>query len=166
MIAINGSQLVVDNQTNVYNNMASIGSAISACNSEVTAPSELVMTGNSTGCLFYSGNINCYNISEFIRQEFSTTPAIPTAITTPIITTNAFIPTTPFMKGSQSVGGDGTNYARIAVAISCVSLVLTVGLCGLVGVFLGIKIFFMIRKRRSSRSWSHDNQFLLQEEET
>ena len=209
MIAINGSQLVIDNQTNVYDNTASIGSAISACSSAVTTPSELVIIGSSTGCLFYSGNINRYNISEFIRQEFSTTPAVPTATTTPIITTNASIPTTPFMngshthshppvtghttesiphvhtssphhvnkptttvdqqgssKGSQSVGGDSTNYAKIAVAISCVSLVLTIGLCGLVGIFLGIKIVFMITKRKSSGSWSHNNQFLLQEDET
>ena len=204
MIAINGSQLIIDNQTNVYENTASFGAAISACSSEVIAPNELIITGNSVGCKSYSGNINRYNISDFIRQEFSTTPAIPTAITPPI-TTNASIPTTPFMNGShthsqtpvtnrntQSIPhtsphhnnptataeqqgseankdgqggvGDGFNYAKIAVAISCVSLVLTVGLCGLVGIFLGIKIFTLTKKRSSGR-WSRDNQFLLQEED-
>ena len=64
-------------------------------------------------------------------------------------------------KDGQGGVGDGF---KIAVAISCVSLVFTVGLCGLVGIFLGIRIF-MLTKKRSSGSWSRDNQFLLQEED-
>ena len=200
LIAINGSQLLIDNQTNVFENRASFGTAISACSSEVTVPSELIITGDSTGCKFYSGNINRYNISDFIRQEFTTAAPITTATTLPITT----IPTTPFINGSHThssppmvttptknimrtsphtveepvtavvnhqgtdtdtqAGGDTTNYAKIAVAISCVSLILTVGLCALVGIFLGIKIFFMITKRRSSRSWDRNNDFLLQED--
>ena len=175
MIALNGSQLIIDNQTNVYDNTASFGAAISACSSEVIAPNELIITGNSVGCKSYSGNINRYNISDFIRQEFSTTPAIPTAITPPTTTSppvhhnnNMTKPTaTAEQQGSEAnkdgQGGVGDGF-KIAVAISCVSLVFTVGLCGLVGIFLGIRIF-MLTKKRSSGSWSRDNQFLLQEED-
>ena len=87
-VTIAGSHLVIDNQTNMYNNTAT---AVSACTSDVIVPRELsfIVDGDSV-CKQYSGYINRYNISYFIYQDLSaTTVAITTASTPPITTESA-----------------------------------------------------------------------------
>ena len=83
VVAIVGSSLVID-ETNVFNNTARLGGAVSACNSDVTVPSELAETEDSTSsvCTLHDGFINRFNISDFIRQELSTTTSIPVTMTT------------------------------------------------------------------------------------
>jgi predicted outer membrane repeat protein len=78
-LAIIGSDLII-NETNVFNNTARLGGAISACNSDVTVPSELAETEDSADseCILYSGYINRYN---FIHQDVSTT-SMPVTMTT------------------------------------------------------------------------------------
>ena len=83
VVAIIGSNLVID-ETNVFNNTARLGGAVSACNSDVTLPSELAGTEDSTTsvCTLYDGFINRFNISDFIRQEVSITTSMPVTMTT------------------------------------------------------------------------------------
>ena len=52
VVAIVGSSLVID-ETNVFNNTARLGGAVSACNSDVTVPSELAETEDSTSSVDY-----------------------------------------------------------------------------------------------------------------
>ena len=66
---------------------------------------------------------------------------------------------------NDNTNGQNQNYAKLAVIISGVSLVLTVCLCALIAIFLVVKVLFSIVKRRGGRSYSvtEDNEFLLQE---
>ena len=80
VVAIYGSNLVI-NETNVFNNTARFGGAVSACNSDVTVPSELAGTEDSADseCILYNGYIDHFN---FIHQEVSTTSSMPVTLTT------------------------------------------------------------------------------------
>ena len=95
VVAIAGSNLVID-ETNIINNTARLGGAISACSSNVTVSSELAGTEDPTSslCTLYDGYIDNFNISDFIRQELSTTTSMPVAMTTTSMTTPATIGTT------------------------------------------------------------------------
>lgn len=83
VVAIAGSNLVID-ETNIINNTATLGGAISACSSNVTVSSELAGTEDPTSslCTLYDGYIDNLNISDFIRQELSTTTSVPVTLTT------------------------------------------------------------------------------------
>ncbi len=79
VLAIIGSNLII-NETNVFNNTARLGGAVSACNSDVIVPSELAEIEDSTDseCVLYSGYINRFN---FVHQDVSTT-SMPVTMTT------------------------------------------------------------------------------------
>ena len=149
MVAINGSQLVIDNQTNIFDNTADMGPAISACNSELVTSSELTLTETDNGCKFYKANINSFNISEFIHQELSITTAPEIIDTTLPVTTNIESSTTSdvtnprFNTGSTentrsppdttrtntpSNHASSTHYAKTATLAMCMTFILAVSL--------------------------------------
>ena len=239
VIAIIGSNLVID-ETNVFNNTARLGGAVSACNSDVTVPSELAGTEDSADseCILYNGYIDRFN---FIHHEVSTTSSTPVTMTTTASSTtkNAFsttiqtestttgttpstnnlitttgsqttspttssggisqptttnalpststqttdrTPNTPYTNISVTMTGSkdaspttsSENTSRsmtdslkinIIIAVSCISGVVIVCLCVLVGVYVTIKIIGKLKRRRSGYSLHNDNEFLMQEAE-
>ena len=205
MVAINGSQLVIDNQTNIFDNTADMGPAISACNSELVTSSELTLTETDNGCKFYTANINSFNISGFIHQELSITTVTEIITTSPITTaspttqetavtmhvphTNHSTPPTtsreteepsentspssrPSDRPTPSIGtvniiepssDPSTHFGKMALVISIVSLVLTLSLFVLVGVYLVIKMIIMLTRHRGlPTSRGSDTELLME----
>ena len=240
VITIIGSNLTID-ETNVFNNTARLGGAVSACNSDVTVPSELAATQDSTDseCILYRGYINRFS---FIHQDVSTTSSMPVTMTTTTSSTtkNTFTTTTQTESttigmtpstnslitttGSQTTspttssgvsqpttkngptthtntfrsespttdrrtpntqhtsilttttdasqtnstenGQPITNSTKIAIiiAVSCISAVVTICVCVLVGVYVTIKIIGRLKRRSEYRySLHNDNEFLMEE---
>lgn len=103
-VAIIESHLDIDNLTNIYNNIAPLGAAASACNSIVTVPHELNFTvDHDSICKLYDGYINRYNISNFVQQELSATTVAITTVSTPPITSE--IGTTSNPTTTKVTGG-------------------------------------------------------------
>ena len=102
VIAIIGSNLVID-ETNVFNNTARLGGAVSACNSNVTLSSELAETEDLTSsvCTLYDGFINRFNVSEFIQQERSTITSMPVTTTTSMASPTTNSSTTQILSTTQ-----------------------------------------------------------------
>lgn len=237
------SNLVI-NETNIFNNTARLGGAVSACNSDVTLPGELAGREDPTDseCILYNGYINRYN---FTHQEVSTTTSMPVTMTTTASTTTKHTFTTTTQTGSTtagtthasttslvttsgsqtaspttSSGGPTTKNAlttstqtespttdripntpytsvltsttvtgsehtspintsentsqptsdslkiNIIIAVSCVSVFVTICLCILIGVYVTIKIIGKLKRRSEYRySLHNDNEFLMQEAE-
>ena len=113
VIAIDGSDLVI-NETNVFNNTAGLGGAVSACSSDVTLPSELAGTQDPTDseCILYNGYINHFN---FIPQEVSTTTNMPITMTTTTSSTTKSAFTTITQIESTTTGRTPSTNVPITV---------------------------------------------------
>ena len=183
VVAIVGSSLMID-ETNVFNNTARLGGAVSACNSDIIIPGELAETEDSTSsvCMLYDGFINRFNISDFIRQELSTTTSVPVTLTTtsspttvtqrehtttgetPNNVTSHGIPNSPTSPHFDSTPDQESRFTT-AIAIACVSLALTVCLCAIIVVYIIIKVISKLtRSGRLGYSLTSNNEFLMQEE--
>lgn len=166
-ISIVGSSLMIS-ETNIHNNSATLGAAISACNSAVDVSSDLVSSIDDTApvCTLYDGYINRFNVSDFIRQELST--IYTTAVSVPLTTestrasTSAAEATTAFSESESTATvqtaftattskapSNGTitrgTITEVWVAVVCVALVVMACLSALIAVFVIIRI---IRKRK------------------
>ncbi len=112
VVAIIASSMFMEiNRTNIFNNTASFGGMISACNSEVTVLEEELFVSEDpvySFCTLYDGDVTYFNITS--PRDLDNT--IPTSIPTP----NVSITSTQAFQSSGTINSNMVSTAHLSIA--------------------------------------------------
>ncbi len=112
VVAIIASSMFIEiNRTNIFNNTASFGGMISACNSEVTVLEEELFVSEDpvySFCTLYDGDVRYFNITS--PRDLDNT--IPTSLPTP----NVSITSSQAFQSSFNINSNTASTAHLSIA--------------------------------------------------
>ena len=136
-ITIFGSTMIMTS-TNIYNNMADLGKAISACNSEVVAP--FSHTQSDASCRNYDTNIGSYDIPLVEEQS---KPSIIQLVKDAVC--------------SKLPKEDNTIYSKLQKASAAAYTALTVSITSVIGPLLYVVVTKIVQRiKNQTRAARHD----------